>query len=123
MRVNLTARHFDLTEGIEDHIHSELEKLDKYFDQAITARVTLEQEKYRNKCEIELKYLTQNLLVSEETNDMYLSIDNAIAKMERNIKKIKEKMKDHKLKNEMVVEASNEDEFIEAARQNSFEED
>ncbi len=122
MQLKITARHFDLTDGIKEHINSELSKLKKYFDDVINVDVILSVEKYRNKCEIELRTMGQKIIASEETNDMYQSIDKTIDKLERNIKKLRDKIKNHKVKdNNNILKNTNEKEFLEAAREN-FEE-
>lgn len=100
MDVNITARHFELSDGIKDHINKELNKIKKYFDNKMTVKVILDVEKYRNKCDINIKVAGQELVTVDEANDMYLAINNAIDKMERNVKKIKEQMKFHKHREE-----------------------
>ncbi|MBP7461211.1 MAG: ribosome-associated translation inhibitor RaiA [Candidatus Delongbacteria bacterium] len=96
MIVNITARHFELTDGIQEYINKELTKLKKYFDNTMNVKVILDMEKYRNICEINIKVAGQELNAGDETNDMYSSINNTIEKMERSIKKLKEQLRDHK---------------------------
>ncbi len=100
MEVTISARHFELTEEIKDHINKELGKLKKYFDNVMNVRVVLDLEKYRHRCELNIKVAGQELVVSEETTDMYTAINNAIDKMERNIKRTKEQLKNHKHREE-----------------------
>jgi putative sigma-54 modulation protein len=41
MQITITARHFELTKAIRDHVETACLKLDKYFDQIITIHITL----------------------------------------------------------------------------------
>jgi len=65
-------------------------------DTPVEARVVLSVEKFRNVAEVNLMTNGQNLNAREEAKDMYLAIDNAIEKIERQLKKRKEKIRGHK---------------------------
>jgi len=95
MQITITARHFDLTQAIRDHVETACIKLNKYFDHIITIHVTLAWENNRNLCEMSLHASKFGLQSQSEENDMYLSIDNTIDKMESQIKKLKDRVTDH----------------------------
>ena len=98
MQITITARHFDLTDAIRDHIESELERLERYFDHIISAQFILKLEKDRNYAEVIL-HVPKNDFKTEAVDDnMYLAIDGAIEKVEKQIKKLKGKWDDHKKK-------------------------
>ncbi|MEA1973238.1 MAG: ribosome-associated translation inhibitor RaiA [Candidatus Cloacimonadota bacterium] len=98
MQLTITARHFDLTNAIKDHIEESCEKLTKYFNQIINLHVTLGLQKDLNTVEISLHASHYNLQSSAEEHDMYLAIDKAIDKSERQLKKLKDKITDHQKK-------------------------
>ena len=54
MRILMTARHFDLTQGLREHAEDRLRKLDKYGVQILESNVVLTVEKYRHIAEIAL---------------------------------------------------------------------
>ncbi|MCD4652148.1 MAG: ribosome-associated translation inhibitor RaiA [Candidatus Cloacimonetes bacterium] len=95
MQITITARHFDLTNAIRDRVESSCEKLSKYFDQIIHINMILSLVKNRNVVEMTLHASHFNLQSEAEENDMYLSVDNAIDRMEAQLKKLKEKVTNH----------------------------
>ncbi len=98
MQISITARHFELTQAIRDHVENACKKLTKYFDHIINIHVTLAWENNRNICEMSLHASRYGLQSQCEENDMYLAIDNTIDKIEAQIKKLKEKVTHHKKK-------------------------
>ncbi len=95
MQITITARHFELTKAIRDYVETSCLKIKRYFDHIITIHVTLALENSRNICELSLHASKFSLQSEAEEMDMYLSIDNAIDKMEVQIKKLKDKVTDH----------------------------
>jgi putative sigma-54 modulation protein len=95
MQITITARHFELTKAIRDHVETACLKLKKYFDQIITIHVTLAWENNRNICEMSLHASKFGLQSQSEEVDMYLAIDTTIDKMESQIKKLKDRVTDH----------------------------
>ena len=95
MQITITARHFELTKAIRDHVEKASLKLKKYFDQIITVHITLAWENNRNICEMSLHASKFGLQSQSEEVDMYLAIDNTIDKMESQIKKLKDRVTNH----------------------------
>ena len=95
MQITITARHFELTKAIRDYVESACSKLNKYFDQIIAMHVVLALENSRNICELSLLASKFKLQSQAEEMDMYLAIDNAVEKMEAQIKKLKDRITDH----------------------------
>ncbi|MEN6445888.1 MAG: ribosome-associated translation inhibitor RaiA [Candidatus Cloacimonas sp.] len=95
MQITITARHFELTKAIRDYVESACSKLSKYFDQIITMHVVLALENSRNICELSLHAAKFTLQSETQEMDMYLAIDNAVEKMEGQIKKLKDRITDH----------------------------
>jgi putative sigma-54 modulation protein len=98
MQITITARHFDLTKAIREHVEEACEKLDKYFDQIINLHLTLSHEHGRNTVEFQLHASHFSLTTETEEHDMYLAIDTAIEKMEVQIKRLKDRVTDHSKK-------------------------
>ncbi|MCD4828546.1 MAG: ribosome-associated translation inhibitor RaiA [Candidatus Cloacimonetes bacterium] len=98
MQLTITARHFELTKAIRDHVEKEIDKLDKYFDHIINVHLTLSIENNRNLVEMSLHASHFNLQSESEELDMYLALDTAIDHMETQIKKLKDKVTNHQKK-------------------------
>lgn len=95
MQITITARHFELTKAIRDHVESSCLKLKKYFDHIISIQVTLALENSRNICELSLHAGKFSLQAQAEEMDMYLCIDTALDRMETQIKRLKDRVSDH----------------------------
>ncbi|MBN1755046.1 ribosome-associated translation inhibitor RaiA [bacterium] len=96
MDIRIVARHFDLTPEIQDYAESKIEPLTKFFDRIIDTHVVLDVEKHRKLAEISMKVYGTHLVSSSTADDLYLAIDDAARKIERRLRKYKEKLKDHK---------------------------
>jgi ribosome hibernation promoting factor len=87
MQITITARHFHLTNAIRDHINDSVFKLEKYFENIMTAHFVLSFENNQNKVELVMHVPKHNLKSETSEKDMYLAIDNAVDKMEQQVKK------------------------------------
>ncbi|MBI4412327.1 MAG: ribosome-associated translation inhibitor RaiA [Deltaproteobacteria bacterium] len=96
MNVTVTFRHLEATEAIKNHVEDKLEKFKKYLIRPIEAHVILSVEKFRHQCEITLAARDFRAMAIEVSDDLYTSIDKAVHKLERQVKKHKEIVKEHK---------------------------
>jgi len=88
--------HFDVTEGIKNHIEDKIEKFEKYLKKIMEIHVILSIEHERQMAEIILSGSEIKLLGKEESGDMYSSIDAAANKIEHQLRDRKERLKHHK---------------------------
>ena len=96
MKISVTFRNTEGDNWHKEYIDQKLKKLEKYLDTPVEARVVLSVEKFRNVAEVNLMTNGQTLNAKEEAKEMSLAIDNAIDKIERQLKKRKEKTRGHK---------------------------
>lgn len=96
MQITVTGRHFEITDPLKQHIETKLNKLDRYLDGLIDAHVVLSVEKHRHIAEINLQANGNLLRGVEEKHDMYLAVDTVIDKIERQVKRQKDKEADRK---------------------------
>ncbi len=116
MEFRITGRHLDLTTEIKDYAESAVSTLTRYFDKIIDSHLVLEIEKHRKRAELTLGVYGQQLISRAETDDLYISIDEAVDKMQRQLKKYNEKFKEHRGLSEeekINLAAKIQDEFIE----------
>jgi len=99
MEMHVTFRHMDPSETIKQHVQSRLDHLKKYLLKPGNAHVILGLEKFRRIAEITLTDNGDQITALDETDDMYKSIDGAIAKLEKQLRKHKEKIQSHKKSN------------------------
>ena len=96
MQVNVTFKKLDSSDHLKSYVAEKLDKFDKLFDSPAEANVTLSVEKFRNIAEINLTGDRFTVTGKEETEDMYSAIDLTLDKVEKQIKKNKEKIRDRR---------------------------
>jgi len=91
MNIIITGRHLELTSNLKKYAEGKLKKFNKYLNNVAEATVTLSVEKYRHRAEVLLK--ANGLIIQAEsvTGEMYSSIDDVTEKLERQLKKYKDK--------------------------------
>lgn len=95
MQVSITGRHVELTEPMKDYVNTKLQHLKPFFDQVVDVHVVLGVEKFRQRCEISMQANGINIHGSHETEDMYASIDGAVDKLRRQLKRYRAKLQRH----------------------------
>jgi putative sigma-54 modulation protein len=96
MQINITFRHVEPSDSLKNYVNEKLERLKKYFDRVVEGHVVLSQEKIRYTAEITLSTNGIRMNAKYECADFHSAIDNAISRMERQLKRHKEKIKSHK---------------------------
>ncbi|MCL2761003.1 MAG: ribosome-associated translation inhibitor RaiA [Desulfuromonadales bacterium] len=95
MNVITTFRHIDPSDALKSYVEEKLERVKKYVDEPITAQAYLTVEKIRHIAEITIGAKGVTIKASEASNDMYASIDVVIDKIERQLRRYKERIKAH----------------------------
>lgn len=93
MNIEITARHFDLTPELRNHVEKEVGGLTRFFENIVSSEVILGVEKYRQSAEIKAKVYNAVITGSADSDDMYASIEMAIDKVKKQLKKHKGKLK------------------------------
>ena len=96
MQLNISGHHLDITEAIKEHTLEKLAKIKHHFDQVINVNMILEVEKDTQKAEATIHVSGADLFAKAESNDMYVSIDQLVNKLDTQIKKYKEKLHNHR---------------------------
>ncbi len=94
MQINLTGHHVEITQALRDYVHDKLERVERHFENVTSVQVILSVEKLRQKAEATI-YVAGNAIFADAVQeDMYAAIDALIDKIDRQIKKHKEKVTD-----------------------------
>lgn len=97
MQIAVTFRHMETSAPVKNYVEEKLAKVKKYIDEPVEAQVALSVEKkIRHKAEVSLLAKGITIKASEETSDMYAAIDGVLDKIERQLKRYKDKIKRHK---------------------------
>ena len=92
MRVTITARHMEMTDALKSHIENRLDKVRGHFEKVIDADVVLGVEKHRHIAEINLHANGIRLHGKESSSDMYVSVDAVVDKLDKQIRKYKDRI-------------------------------
>ena len=94
MQVNLSGHHVEITDSLRNYVNEKIQRLDRHFDQALDIHVVLTVEKLRHKAEATIHVVGNDIYADAIEEDMYASIDALVDKIDRQIKKHKEKLTD-----------------------------
>ena len=99
MQLSTTFRHMDASQAVREYAADRLEKIRKYFNKdPISSHAVFSVERgFNHAADLQIT-LPNGILINakEVTEDMYSSIDLAAARIERQVRKWKEKIRDHK---------------------------
>ena len=95
MQLNVTGHHVEVTPSLRGYVAKKLERIGRHFDQVIDVHCVLTVEKLRQKAEATLHASGCAIHADATEEDMYAAIDLLMDKLDRRIKKHKEKRGDH----------------------------
>ncbi|MEX0731546.1 MAG: ribosome-associated translation inhibitor RaiA [Aquisalimonadaceae bacterium] len=96
MQIDVTGHHVELTDSLTEYVKQKLEKLERHFDNVVDVHVILTVEKLQQKAEATIQISGAKLYADAVAGDMYAAIDGLIDKLDRQVKKHKEKLTDHR---------------------------
>lgn len=95
MQLNISGHHVELSPALNDYIKSKLQRIERHFDQVMDAHVVLGSERQRYKAEATIHVSGNTLHAASEHGDMYAAIDLLLDKLDRQVRKHKEKVTNH----------------------------
>lgn len=95
MQINLTGHHVDVTPALKDYVKGKFQRLERHSDNLTDIHVILTVEKLRHKAEADVRLGGAHVYADATEGDMYAAIDGLIDKLDRQVKKHKEKATDH----------------------------
>ena len=95
MQLNISGHHVELSPALNDYIKSKLQRVERHFDQVVDAHVVLGVERQRYKAEATIHVSGNTLHATCEHDDMYAAIDLLLDKLDRQVRKHKEKVTNH----------------------------
>jgi putative sigma-54 modulation protein len=99
MELNVTGHHVEITPALKDYINTKLVRLERHFDDFTDANFILSVEKLEHKAEAKINVRGGTLFADSIAEDMYAAIDGLVDKLDRQVKKHKEKLKNHHPRN------------------------
>jgi putative sigma-54 modulation protein len=97
MKFSVTFRKMDATDAIKKYAEDKVKKIKRYFPDPIQTHVVLALERHMHRADISIT-LHNGLVLkgTESSDDMYSSIDLAAAKIEKQVRRYKDKIRSHK---------------------------
>jgi putative sigma-54 modulation protein len=96
MNVIVNGRNFEISTSVREYAQEKIHKFDKFLNDATEAVFTLSVEKYRHKAEVMIKAGKVQIQAESITAEMYSSIDEVLEKLDRQVRKHKEKTTDRR---------------------------
>ena len=96
MQVNISTRHGDISDTTKEKIIQKVEKIQRFFERLTSVDVTVDLDK-ADEPNIEIIVRSEKrdeFVASYRSNDMFGSLDQVMSKLEQQIKKHKEKLKE-----------------------------
>ena len=98
MQLNVSGHHVEVTESLRGYVASKIEKIQRHFDLVSDVSCILTVEKLRHKAEATVNVNGGTIYADNTEEDMYAAIDGLVDKLERRVRKYKEKLVDHRAK-------------------------
>lgn len=95
MQLDVTGHHVDVTDALRQYVITKLEKIERHFDLVTDVHCILTVEKLRHKAEATVNVNGGRIYADATEEDMYAAIDGLVDKLDRQVKKYKEKLVDH----------------------------
>ncbi|MBI4569583.1 MAG: ribosome-associated translation inhibitor RaiA [Planctomycetes bacterium] len=97
MKIDISSRNHKVSESTKEYAAEKVSRLSRYFEGVHKCEVILQEEANRNRVELIVSAALGNTFVAHEAHeDMYAAIDLALDKMEKQLRRFKEKLKGHR---------------------------
>lgn len=106
MNIEYTGRHIEVTPALRDHVEEHFDRLGPLFDgKPAKVHVIIEVERGRHRSEVVINWRNEVLTATSSLADMYQSLSQTIDKIEKQARRLKDKVidKSHKAKSVAIV--------------------
>lgn len=103
MNIQITSRRSKVSKDTQSYLKQELENLDKYYDRITSSHVILDNEHINKTVEIIVNVQGSTVNAKAKSDNLGKSVDDALSKVIRQLKKFKGKIKTHKKTKELLV--------------------
>lgn len=95
MQLSVSGHHVDVTDSLREYVETKIRKVERHFDIVSDVHCILTVEKLRHKAEATVKVNGGTIYADAVEEDMYAAIDGLADKLDRRVRKYKEKLVDH----------------------------
>ena len=97
MQLKITGHHVDVTPALNAYVTEKMQRIKRHFDSVISMNVTLSIEKLQHRAEATLLAAGTSLFANASELNMYAAIDDLVDKMDRQVRRFKDKRSDHQV--------------------------
>ncbi len=95
MDITVAGHHVDVTPALRQYVETKLAKLERHFDHMTDVHCILTVEKLEHKAEATIHVTGSTIHADAIEDNMYAAVDGLIDKLDRQVRKHKEKLTDH----------------------------
>ncbi|MBT5861703.1 MAG: ribosome-associated translation inhibitor RaiA [Gammaproteobacteria bacterium] len=103
MQLNISGHHVEVTNPLREYVESKIQKTARHFDLVSDVHCILTVEKLRHKAEATVHVNGGTIYADHTEEGMYAAIDGLVDKIERRVRKYKEKLVDHRVKDKEKI--------------------
>ena len=103
MQLNVSGHHVEVTDSLREYVESKFDKTARHFDLVSDVQCILTVEKLRHKAEATVQVKGGTIYADNTEEDMYAAIDGLVDKIERRVRKYKEKLVDHRARDKQKI--------------------
>ena len=96
MKIDISARHFQVTEPLKQYVAEKVLKLDKFSLKLETIHVVMEVQKFHHISEITVAGKNLRFTAKDQSEDMYAAFDKSFTNIQLQLQRQHERVKDHK---------------------------
>lgn len=95
MPINLTGHHIEVTPALRQLTEQKFDKLERHFDHITNINVVFNIEKLMQVAEGSVTIAKKDFHARAESDDLYKAIDELVEKLDKQLLKHKEKIRNH----------------------------
>jgi putative sigma-54 modulation protein len=95
MQIDITGHHVDVTPALRAYVTEKMQKIMRHSDKVISIRVILNVEKLQQLAEATVNVAGRTVFATVTATDMYASIDGLVDKLDRQIRRRKDRSTSH----------------------------
>lgn len=107
MNTTFTGKNIKVTGALKEYIENKLDKIENYFTDDIECNAVLSTQKRNQTFEVTIRTGSLVFRAEETSDDMYNSIDKAVDRLSRQIRKQKTRLMKHKLDGKKSIRFTN----------------
>ena len=97
MTINITSRHADISDTQKTHVQAKFAAVLEAYPEVEYAHVIMDTQKFRHIIEVVVQGKHHlRIEAKEESDDMYVSVDKVVDKVDHQLRRLRDKVVDHK---------------------------